>query len=155
MYQVKIKYTDYNDIERTETAFFHLNKRELVRLQTDVNGGMERYIRKLMRANDQKQLMDIFENLIKMAYGEPSVDGKGFIKVDKEGHRLVDDWIQTEAYSEYFMKLMTDTDEVIRFINGIMPKDMPKTSEKELRAAMSDVDGVSEEVINKIAEAAK
>ena len=54
------------------------------------------------------------------SYGEKSLDGKRFIK-NKE---LTEAFIQTEAYSELFVELASNADEAVKFINGIMPKNM-------------------------------
>lgn len=138
MYIKKIKCKDYNGNDYVETAYFQLNKAEVVKLQASEIGGMEQKIRRLIQVNDQPELMRMFEEMIDLSYGVKGADNRSFIK-RQDGKRLVDDWKQTEAYSEFFMQLLTDTDEVIRFVNGIMPSDMPKPTKAELLASIEAV----------------
>ena len=53
-----------------------------------------------------------------------------FIKKDENGHKLADRFAQTEAYSELFMELSTDSTEAAAFINGIIPDDIPVNTEQ-------------------------
>lgn len=60
------------------------------------------------------------------AYGEKSPDGKRMIK----SAELSEAFAQTEAYSELFMKLATDSKAASEFVNGIIPADMVKAAEQ-------------------------
>ena len=53
-----------------------------------------------------------------MAYGQKSADGRRFVKSEE----LTQEFLQTEAYSELFIKLLTDENAASDFINGIIPK---------------------------------
>ena len=65
------------------------------------------------------------------AYGEKSPDGKRFIKSPE----LSEAFSQTEAYSELFMELASDSDAASKFVNGIIPADMVKAAEKQQQQA--------------------
>ena len=54
------------------------------------------------------------------SYGEKSADGRRFVKSEK----LSEEFSQTNAYSQLFMKLATDDKAAVAFINGIMPDSM-------------------------------
>lgn len=118
-----ITYTDYNDVERTEEFWFNFTKAEAMELELSTTGGLSATIDRIVAAKDIPTLIKLFKELVLKAYGEKSADGKRFIKVDNNGHRLADDFAQTEAYSILFMKLATDTDAASKFVNGIVPKD--------------------------------
>ena len=77
-------------------------------------------IQKVVNAQDAPAIIKIFKDLILKAYGEKSADGKRFIKNDE----LRDAFSQTEAYSQLFMELATDSDAAAKFVNGIMPADV-------------------------------
>ena len=77
-------------------------------------------IQRVVAAQDAPSIIKVFKDLVLKAYGVKSPDGKRFIK-SKE---LSDEFSQTEAYSELFMKLATDADAASKFINGIVPADM-------------------------------
>lgn len=123
MLKKTITYTDYNGSERTEDKYFNLTKAEIMEMEMSTTGGLSEMIQRIVAAQDAPAIIKIFKELILKAYGEKSPDGKGFIKIDKDGHRLADDFAQTEAYSVLFMELATDADAATAFVNGIVPAD--------------------------------
>ena len=117
-----ITYTDYNGTERTETYLFNLSKAELMEMEMGKSGGYAEYLRKIASSQDAPEMMRVFKELLLKAYGEKSDDGKRFIKSSK----LSEAFSQTEAYSELFMELVTNTDAISDFVNGIIPADLGK-----------------------------
>lgn len=124
MLKRKIKYTDYNGVEREEEFLFNLNKAEVMEMQLGVSGGFQEQIRKIIEAKDTPSLISVFKEIILKAYGEKSADGKRFIKVDDNGVKLALHFSQTEAYSNLYMELATDDVKAAEFVNGIVPADM-------------------------------
>ena len=124
MLKKTVIYTDYNGTKRTEDHYFNLNKAEVMEMELGVSGGMAETIKRIVAAQDGPAIIKIFKDLVLKAYGEKSADGKRFVKVDKDGHRLSDDFEQTEAYSIIFMELATNADAAAEFVNGILPKDI-------------------------------
>lgn len=125
----KIKYKDYNGIEREEDFYFNLNKAEIFNLQFGrVKGGLDTYIKKMIEAEDVPSLINLFEDLVLSAYGEKSEDGKRFIKNDM----LREEFKQTEAYSELIMELVQDDKVASDFINALVPKDLADEANKKL-----------------------
>lgn len=122
MYKMSVTYTDYNGNERKEDHYFNLNKAELIRMEMSVSGGYTEMINRIIQAQDTASLITLFEELIQKSYGIKSPDGKGFIKNQK----ILEDFMATEAYSEVYMKLVTDTEEAAKFVNGIVPADLAK-----------------------------
>ena len=118
MLKKTITYTDYDGVERTEDFFFNLSKAEVAEMELSTHGGMERLINQIAKTQDRKRLIELFKDIILKSYGEKSMDGRRFIK-SKE---LSEAFSQTEAYSELFMQLATDSNAASAFINGIMPK---------------------------------
>lgn len=114
----KIKYTDYNGVEREEEFYFNLDKAELFNLSYGtVKGGLEEAVKAMIRTDDTPALIKIFEDIILSAYGEKSADGKRFVKSDeaREAFR------QTPAYSELLMGLL-DEQKAADFIGGLVPQ---------------------------------
>lgn len=118
MINMPITYVDYNGEERTEQFLFNLTKAELMEMEMSTPGGMEQMIKGIIETKDTPKIMETFKKLILMAYGVKSPDGRRFIK----NAALREEFSQTEAYSELFMKLATDADEAAKFVNGIVPK---------------------------------
>lgn len=124
MLKKTIKYTDFNGVAMEEDFFFNISKAELTELQLATPGGYGAYIEKIVAAKDVPTLSKLFKELILMSYGEKSADGKRFVKTAPDGHKLADDFVQTEAYSELYMELVTDDKAAAAFVNGIIPQGL-------------------------------
>ncbi|WP_407413534.1 hypothetical protein [Methanobrevibacter sp.] len=133
MLKKTITFTDYNGEKRTEDFYFNLTKAEVTEMELEISGGMRAMLEKIIAAQDTPSLVKVFKDLILRAYGEKSADGKHFFKEDKDGHKLVNLFVQTEAYSELFMELATNADAASEFINAIFPADIVEKA-KELEA---------------------
>lgn len=113
-----ITYTDYDGVERTENFYFNLTKAELAELNLTTEGGLQNVIQKIIDAKNVPEITKWFKKIIMLAYGEKSADGRRFIKSEK----LTEEFLQTEAYSELFMELLTDEKAASDFVNGMIPK---------------------------------
>ena len=120
MLKKTIKYVDYNGETREEDFYFNLSRAEVTEMELSKEGGMSEYIKKISATQNGPELIKLFKEIIIKSYGEKSLDGKRFIK-NKE---LTEAFTQTEAYSELFVELASNADEAVKFINGIMPKNM-------------------------------
>ena len=47
MLEKKIKYTDFNGTERTETFYFHISKAEMSRKEFTTDGGYSYYLQRI------------------------------------------------------------------------------------------------------------
>ena len=117
MLKKTVTYVDYNGNERTEDHYFNLTRAEVTEMEMSVSGGLAEMIKRIVAAQDGKQIIETFKDLILRAYGEKSPDGRRFIK----NQELRDAFAQTEAYSQIFMELATDADAAAAFVNGIVP----------------------------------
>ena len=120
MIKKTITYTDYNNVERTESFYFNLSKAEIMEMEMGTDGGMAETLKKIVDAKDAPAIIRVFKDLVLKAYGVKSDDGRRFIK-SKE---LSDSFAQTEAYSQIFIELATDADAAAKFVNGIVPSDL-------------------------------
>ena len=127
-----VKYTDYNGNERTEKFNFHLTKAEIAEMELSMPGGMSATVQRIIEAQDTKELIAIFKDLLLRSYGVKSPD------------ELREEFSQTEAYSELFMELATDAKAASDFVNGIVPADM----QEQLKNMPDDVKKQIEEVTN-------
>lgn len=117
MLKETITFVDYNGIERTEDHYFNLTEAEVAEMEMSTTGGMVEMIQRIVAAKDTVSIIKVFKDMILKAYGQKSLDGRRFIKSPE----LSQEFAQTEAYSQLFMKLATDDKAAARFINGIMP----------------------------------
>ena len=135
MLKKTITYKDYNGTERTEDFYFNLTKAEVMEMEMSTSGGLAEMIENIVKAQDSPSIIKIFKNLILKAYGEKSPDGRRFIK-SKE---LSDEFSQTEAYSELYIKLASDTDAALEFIRGIMPGDISDDDMARIKAGAMEL----------------
>ena len=123
----KITYTDYNGVERTETFRFNLTQSEIVEMQMETEGGLDKLLQKIIDAKAETKLIGLFKNLVLKAYGEISDDGKRFVK----SAEISEAFSQTEAYNQIFMELITDTGKATKFVNEILPTPKNGIAEKQ------------------------
>jgi hypothetical protein len=123
MLKKSITYTDYDGNEQTDEFYFGLSKAEITEMEFSENAGLAKTIESIIKAKDNKRLIELFKKLILKSYGEKSVDGKAFIK-KRDGHALSEDFEQTEAFSVLFMELANNDQAAVAFVNGILPAGM-------------------------------
>lgn len=125
MLKKTITYTDFNGVERTEDFYFNLTKAEIAEMELEIPGGMTTMIDRITKTQDTPSLVKLFKDLILRSYGKKSDDGRRFIK----NADVVDEFKDSEAYSELFMELATNADAASAFVNGIVPK-IPEAAKK-------------------------
>ena len=139
MLKKTIEFVDYDGNKRKEDFWFNLSKAEIMEMELLQDGGLEKLIQKIISTQDLPELVKLFKALILKSYGEKSPDGRRFIKSDK----LTEEFTQTEAYSQLFMELATDSDAAAKFVNGIIPSDVDISDERlqaEVAAMLNEED---------------
>ena len=116
----KIKYTDFNGVEREEEFMFNLTEAEITEMELTTEGGLSDSIKKIVSAQNTPQIIETFKMLLLKSYGEKSADGRRFVKSEE----LSKEFTQTNAYSQLFMELATDDKAAVAFINGIITESM-------------------------------
>lgn len=129
MLKKTIKYKNYNGVEVEEDFYFNLTETELTEWEFEMDGGLSAALDRVMRAQDIKQLMGFWKDVVVRAYGVKSPDGKRFIK----SQEVRDEFLQSEAYNELFMELV-EADKAVEFVNGLLPKNLDAFSQKLLNA---------------------
>jgi hypothetical protein len=117
MYRDHRTYIDFNGVERTEDFYFNLSKAEIADMELSTTGGIKDMVDKILAAKDQAKLVSLFKDLIRMAYGVKSEDGRNFIKNDK----VREDYFSTNAYSDLYMELATNDQFASQFFEAILP----------------------------------
>lgn len=126
-----VKYKDYNGVEREEKFFFNLTQAEVTEMELSMNGGLGEHIKQIVAASNTAEVIKVFKELLLKSYGEKTLDGKRFRKVDDKGTPLSIAFSETEAYSILFMELATDDVKAAEFVNGIMPSDVVEKVKNE------------------------
>ena len=122
MYKISVTYKNFNDEECTDDLYFNITKAEMMEMELldGENNSLLETLEKIIETKDQKKIYKYFKATILKAYGKKSEDGKRFIK----NQELCDEFVQTLAYEEFFMKIIADTNVAAEFIKGILPADL-------------------------------
>lgn len=128
----QITYIDFNGVERTETHYFNISKRELVKMQAGTDGGLYALMQRAVDAQNETMLAKVYEDLIDMSYGIKTSDGRGF----KKSPEILAEFKATGAYEELFLEML-DAEKFAAFINEILPAEVAKEA-----AAMAAKNGL-------------
>lgn len=129
-----ITYTDFNDVERTETFHFNLSEAELTAWELSVSGTLTEHIKRIEETVDVPQLMELYKQLIDRSYGVKDADGRRF----RKSPELLQDFKDTNAYSELFMELATDPKAGGEFISGIVSNKLKALMEQGVKNGQID-----------------
>lgn len=94
-------------------------------MELSTTGGLTQMIENIIAAQDNPAIIKIFEDLILKSYGKKSQDGRRFMKSEE----ISRDFMETEAYDQLFMELITDPKKAAAFVNGVISfneKDISK-----------------------------
>ena len=145
MYRTVVTFENYDGEQRQMEVMCALTEAEVVELEVSWDGGLKSVLEKIIQEKDQKRMVEMMKMLITKSYGKKSIDGNKFIK----NQEVLDDFMQTPAYSELFMLLSTDAEEASKFVNGIIPKKLAERAkaleEKEAAPVASIEDHKTQE----------
>lgn len=128
-----ITYKGYDDTSYTEDFCFNISRAELIKMNYSVSGGMKELLKRIYQEKDNVKLYKLFEDLIDMSYGRKSLDGKRFEKSTE----ILNEFKQSEAYSEFIIKLMQDAKYAAKVVRGILPET--DVSDEELARVTADL----------------
>ena len=120
MLKKDITFTDLEGNPVTETHYFNLSKADLIELQMSKQGGFQDWIQTVIDAEDGPTLIRELKDIILMAYGKRSEDGKRFIKSPEDRAEFAN----SEAFAELFSEIALDADKASEFVNGVMPRGL-------------------------------
>ena len=127
MVKKTVNYKNFNGDDITEELYFNLTKTELIKLQNSMPEGFDKYLDSAIKNKDVKKIMEIFEKIILLSYGEKSEDGKHFNKSDS----IRENFQSTEAYDEIFTEFLEKPDEFKNFIEAVIPQGLVKDNSLE------------------------
>lgn len=141
MLKRKISYVDFDDVAQEDIVYFNLSKTELLKLEAGAEGvSFSARMERIVEAKDAATIIEEIKNLILLAYGEKSLDGKRFIKSDDIRAQFED----SAAFDALFMELSDDANATVKFLRGCLPKDFSEEYDKAVKEGR--VPGVPEGV---------
>lgn len=120
MLKKTIVFTDFNGDAQVEEWYFNLGKADLAEMEMATPGGMATYLKKITDNQDAQDIIDTFKMFVAKSVGKRSEDGRRHIR----GPQITDEFMQSGAYEEFFMQLVTDADFAAEFINGLLPREI-------------------------------
>jgi hypothetical protein len=124
-----ITYEDFNGDTVTDIAYFNLSKAELLEMEVGEGASFAQSLKNLTMTRKPDDLVREFKKFILISYGIKSEDGKKFTK----SNAIREEFEQTAAYQTLFMELASSEDEVVKFIKGILPKDMESSLDQTFK----------------------
>lgn len=141
-----IEYEDFEGKKRKEDFYFHLQKSELVTwLSADGDYTMDKVLERLVKSQNKKEVMEIFEDLLHRSYGVKSLDGRTFIKTEEEWQKFR----FSPAYDVIFMELVGSGEKAAQFVNAVIPKDL---AEEIAKIVKENPDAISDEMKDYLTE---
>jgi len=120
MLKKTLTFKDLDGNPITEDFYFNLNTSELAKLQLSHEGGFGDYLEKISAKRSGREVMDTFEDILRMSVGRRSEDNRKFIKTDE----IRDDFMFSGAYDVLFMELITNAGSAQEFIKSVVPADL-------------------------------
>ena len=106
MLKKTLTYSDLDGNPVTEDFYFSLSKAEIAEMELSYDGGLQTHLKRIVANKDGAAIIGAFKNILTSSVGRRSEDGRRFIKSDE----ITQEFMQTDAYSELFMELVTDAD---------------------------------------------
>ena len=147
MFVKKIEYVDFMGNKRSEEFMFNLTEAEIAELEFGQEGGFTAMVRRISSTQNMPEIIKMFKNIICKSYGEISPDGRRFIKTNDAGVPLAKYFTETNAYSNLYIELATNSKSASEFVIGIMPGEV---SEKLKGIDLENVDLTDVDSVNNI-----
>lgn len=137
MLKKTVKYTNFLGEERTKDLYFAITSADGIRMvfreaergesDEDLRDGFARRIVRIANHGSPKELVDMFDEFIKASYGEIEDDGETF----NQSEEVYEKFRSSAAFKQFYEDLMTDTNAMIEFVNGIFPKEWTEAAQKD------------------------
>ena len=124
-----ITYKDYDNNDKTEALYFHLNKFEWLELETYTKGGLIENLEHAIESGNAKKTIDILKKIILRSYGEKNPETGGFEKSEDMAVRFS----RTEAFSELFYELAYNEESSKTFFLGLIPNELRGEAERKMK----------------------
>lgn len=111
-----------NDIDGNkvnETWYFNLSVGELTKMHLIAKGDLLATLQAIVKSGDGRAIIEAFEDIIRRSVGKRGPNNT-FIK----SQDITDEFMGSEAYSDFFVELVTKADVAAEFVNNVIPGDL-------------------------------
>lgn len=131
MFKDTITYTDFNGNTQSKDLYFHMSSPELLSMEFQEDGTeLSKQMESILASENKGAMIEIMQDFIKKSYGIKSEDGQRFIKSPE----VLDEFLQSEAYNAFFMKLFSEENYMVKFITGIIPNNVQALASSDSKA---------------------
>jgi hypothetical protein len=131
MIKKTITYEDFEGNKKTRDFYFHMNQVEFAKLNGEIPGGLEKRIQEIIADQDQDAMLRMIDLLVSRSYGERDEDG--FTKIGRNGRPLYEKFVNTSAYDNLIIELISGEKNIVGFLSGIMPKEIQAKLDEEMK----------------------
>jgi hypothetical protein len=110
---------DIDGVEFTKEYYFNISIPEATELTLSMDGGFVTYMQQIVDKKSGAELIQAMANFVKLSYGVRNEDNQF-----EKSERATAIFLASDAYSELFMRLVTEADFAANFITGLFPKDL-------------------------------
>lgn len=123
MLKETITYFDLDDNEVTETHYFHITAAEIIELNAQYGDeGPQAVLERLTQAKKYDEVLKLIKQIVFMTYGRR--EGQRFVKNEE----ITNAFIESGAFSAFFIKLFQDPEYTAKFVAGVLPRDLARQS---------------------------
>lgn len=136
MIKKTLKYKNYAREEVTDDFYFDINESELLMMNWSERGGLDKYYERIIKEEDNREILKAFQELVDLSYGRRSLDGKDFDKSPEYLKKFKSSGAYNQLMLEFFTQDEDGTNNFAeQFANGLLPADLiervRKTEEEE------------------------
>lgn len=137
----------FTDQQVTEDHYFHLSKADLVEMEVEEHSakytnkageeltGMQAHLQRIVDSEDAPAVLKEFKSILRRSYGKK--DGDRFIK----NPEIWAEFEGSEAYSELVFSLLTNSDELAKFIESVIPGNLEQIAKEVAARAEAEESG--------------
>lgn len=137
MIKKTLTFKNFRKETETEDFYFNMSEGELTLMQIRAidqkNESFSDKLDKISKGLQGSELADVIEDLVLRSYGVKTSDGKKF----RKSPEILEDFTSSGAYSVLITELFSLEGSLAEFINGVVPDDLVKSSEKSAQQQIS------------------
>lgn len=119
MLKEKLTYKDFVGNERTDEFNFHLRESDIAEILMVYPEGLPGLMRELNTTKDRKRVIEIFKYILQMSIGKFRNSNRF-----EKSEEITAEFMESNAYSDMFMKLAGDAEYAATFMANILPADL-------------------------------
>lgn len=125
MIKKTLKYKNYAREEVTDDFYFDINESELLMMNWSERGGLDKYYERIIKEEDNREILKAFQELVDLSYGRRSLDGKDFDKSPEHLKKFKSSGAYNQLMLEFFTQDENGTNNFAeQFANGLLPADL-------------------------------